>query len=83
MLGPVWGAELKKMCFQIGYNIIREITPLPPQWSLPTEFKYSLRVGMGFYLLGDREKERGKSTVQHRSEKVKFVTWDSLESQRK
>lgn len=52
MLGPVWDAELKKMCFQIGYNIIREITPLPPQWSLPTECKYSVRVGMGYLFAG-------------------------------
>lgn len=35
---------------------------------------------MGYYLLGDKEKERGKSTVQFRNEKVKFVTWDSLEA---
>lgn len=60
MLGPGLNAELKKMCSQIANNIVGEIRPLPPQWSLPVEFKYSIILGTGYYFLGDKEEVRGK-----------------------
>lgn len=49
------GAELKKMCSQIAYSDIEEIRSLLPQWSLPAKLEYSIILGTGYYLPGDRE----------------------------